>query len=468
MHTTLFGMVARPRWGWLVVLATTSACVTQAIGDQEPPPTVADVTPRQGEYGALLTVHGEHLERSTVMGRAPDGTPVTLARPLAPPAGAKSDGSTKGGESNGGAGDGAPPLLTFRFPFPAEGEMTLTGPHADIPLGAFTPAWTPGAPASLDGQRVLGTTMLGSDTVVLLDGPRGVELMVFGASAPRAVAVTPPMREVTRTFLRTNAGKVEALLATDDGRLSLVVFDGTAAKAASYDAVAGSVLGLGVDATGFVVVTRSDGDLVRLRGAPPALVPVGAPVPVPASLAAKKGVLAVAGDGTVVHAWSGAGGNFLDDIATFSMAGLAPGADDFTPGTPIGSLDDTFKSIAVEVRGGLVRLSYCAVDSGFFQSTKTVCSSATTVDGRRRVELEGSVASGDGASTFAAGELTYASCEGEDVMAVRSVLGDGPVSAGERTLYPCHALKVHGIARGDTGTRLVVERDGKLWAARRR
>lgn len=96
MHTTLFGMVARPRWGWLVVLATTSACVTQAIGDQEPPPTVADVTPRQGEYGALLTVHGEHLERSTVMGRAPDGTPVTLARPLAPPAGAKSDGSTKG------------------------------------------------------------------------------------------------------------------------------------------------------------------------------------------------------------------------------------------------------------------------------------------------------------------------------------------------------------------------------------
>jgi hypothetical protein len=33
------------------------------------------------------------------------------------------------------------------FPFPAEGEMSITAHGVDFPLGAFTPSWTPGQPA---------------------------------------------------------------------------------------------------------------------------------------------------------------------------------------------------------------------------------------------------------------------------------------------------------------------------------
>ena len=56
--------------------------------------------------------------------------------------------------------------LTFRVPFPAEGEMTLTASGKNVSLGAFVPATSPGRPASFPaGSRVHGASVLGAATV---------------------------------------------------------------------------------------------------------------------------------------------------------------------------------------------------------------------------------------------------------------------------------------------------------------
>jgi hypothetical protein len=449
MHTTHFGTC-------LVAFATLGACGGPVTGDVYDP-VIDDVSPHQGDYGATVTVRGTHLENSAIIAHSPDGEVVTLL-PAVDPNAAKAPADPK-----------APPdpPLTFRFPFPAEGEMTLTGHRFDVSLGAFTPSWAPGQPARLDGQRVLGAVALGGDTAVLVDGPRGASFVVFGAGAPRTFAVAASPMDVTSATLRVVGTKVEALLAGKAG-FALATFDGTTASAQSYAPVEGALLGVGADDNGFVVVARTTEDkIARLRGAPPMLVQVGASVPVPGTVSAGKGVLGVSGNGTVVHGWSGAAGNFLDDVASFSMAGLAPTADDFGATESLGSLDDVFKNIEVEVKGGVVHLSYCAVDTGLFSAPTDRCGSAATVDGVMRLDVSGAT-SGDGAVSLAAGKLSVATCDEHDVMVIRSGMPGTAAGIGEPSIYPCTSATVHAIASDDAGTRIVVEQANKIWVTRRR
>jgi len=445
-------------------------CVYRSYGDEEPElappvPTVREVGPREGSYGTTLTAAGDNLGGARITARSPTGDEIELplVDPAAPAASSGSSGSSRGAD----AGSAPITSLRFRYAFPAEGEMTMTSPGGALPLGAFLPSWTPGRPATAEGAVVLGAGALGADTAVLSSSAGGLAFTVFGQGEPRRIPVpgsSPGV--VTGSALRVAGALLEAAI-VGDGRASRVTFDGTTARSEPY-VTSGTVLGVGVDEIGLVVVVSTpEGTLVRLRGEPSAPTPQGAAVTVPPSVAARKGVLAVSGNGTVVHAYAGDGGNFLDDVASYSMAALAPGADAFSTPRSLGSLDDTFKSLRAETRGGVVEIHYCATDSGFFQSTKEVCGSARTVDGQTRLEL-GSVASGDGALVSAAGRTSHARCGEGDMLLVQS---DTATQSGvaEPTLFPCHGQSVSALVFSDSGTRVVVEdRRGRLWVARRR
>ena len=173
--------------------------------------------------------------------------------------------------------------------------------------------------------------------------------------------------------------------------------------------------------------------------------------------------MAVAGDGTMVVLMSGSASSTFDDTATFSMAGLSPSDTMFSTARHIATLDDTVQRIEAESSGGIVTLSYCATDTGWFSSPETHCGSTKTIDG------EGDLSNvSNGASPEAIGfgaTPTVALCDGR-----RSLVQ--PLAGGERepALYPCGSGDVLAIAQSEAGddARLVVRDLDEIRVARRR
>jgi hypothetical protein len=415
--------------------------------DDDDGPSVSEVTPREGDYGTTLTVAGERLNGATVSARAPDGEVVEIV-------GAKKAKST----SKAPAPMEGP--LTFRFPFPAEGEMTLTAANKSVSLGAFVPATSPGRPAPFPaGSRVRGASVLGDATVALVETSGRAGFLVFGPGDPRFVAIEPALATIESAAIRPDGARIDVVVRSEQD-LVRVAFDGNTATATKYDSpTSGSVLGVGVDAIGIVVVVETAEGIVRMRGEAPALTADGPVVAIPTHTSKYK-ARAVSGDGSVVIAWSGSGGTFLDETARFSMRGLASTATAWGPGTSIGSLDDTATSLSASVEGGVVHLNYCAVDSGFFESTKTHCASTMTLDGNAKLAVPSSPAT----LAIEPGRIGYARCGQEDHLVIGAV-GEAPREE-VKALYPCGAGQAT-VASVDR-SRLVVERNGKLWAPRTR
>ena len=419
-------------------------CVACTSSTDDGSPVIDDVSPREGDYGTAVTVTGRNLTGASVYAKSPDGERVTLFAPSKSPSRSSAQG----------------PIL-FPFAFPAEGEMTLTVPAGEVSLGSFTPRWTPGRsmPLEDDGDRVLGAVALGGDTAVLMLTAEGVGFRVFGAGEPRVVAVEPRVATATYAAVRTDGAKVEALVASDSGKIALVEFDGTTARATPYTPIEGSVLGIGSDASGFIVVANHASNIVRMRGAPPKLAIQGSEVPFPSTQGMGKTAMAVSGTGAVIFAWSGSGGSVLDETASFSTKGLGPTDGAFGAGKHLDSLDDTVQSLDAKVSGGVVRVSYCARDTNLFESPKTLCAETATLDGKATLKLGSVSTTGDGSVWVADGKIEHARCEGGVI-----VIG----AAQERALAPCGGPSVRAAVATPVGVRLVVEHDKRLYVARRR
>ena len=419
---------------------------TPVSDDEDDGPSVSDVTPREGDYGTTVTVVGERLSGATVHARAPDGELVDIVGAKKSMPTSKKSPSTEG-------------PLTFRFPFPAEGEMTLTVGGRDVSLGAFVPATSPGRPAPFPaGSRIHGASVLGDATVALVETGGRAGFLVFGPGEPRFVAIEPALAIIDSPTMRRDGARIEVVVRSEQD-LVHVAFDGEVATATKYDPPNdGIVLGVGADAIGIVVVVETGEGIVRMRGQAPTLSADGPAVAVPTQ-SSKHKARAVSGDGTVVIAWSGSGGNILDETATFSMRGLASTATEWGPGVKIGSLDDKATSLTASVEGGVVHLNYCAVDSGFFQSTETHCGSTTTLDGNTKLTVPSSRA-----LAVEPGRIGYARCGQEGYLVIGAV-GEAP-SEEVKALYPCETLQP--TVASVEGARLVVERNGKLWAPRAR
>ncbi len=427
-----------------VLCAACSSSITGTAPDRTP--VVDEVSPREGPYGTTITVSGRNLAGMQAYGRSPSGEEVEF--PLAP---------------NGGSKDAGTGEISFRVAFPAEGEMTLSGGDRELPLGAFTPTWSPGRPLAAAGSRVLAVTAFGTETLVALERDGALVFALFGGAEPREIPVVPAPSAVARVAL-SGGPPAQAIVVTDGGTLHHVAFDGTAATSSPYQAPVGSVLGIGVDAQGPLVVAQREQTIVRMRDASSALADDGDAIAIPPTTS--RVTMQVSGDGTVVYAWGTNVSGGFDDTAKFSMAGLAPGATSWSPTVSIGSLDDVVASLDSSVENGIVQISYCATDTGIGETPEELCGSTLTIDGKSELSLPSS----SPVVRFDNGRISYAYCKG-DLLAFRAGVTPDQVSAGtsdETALFPCQPDEVVGIATGEGGARLVVDVDGKLYVAHRR
>jgi hypothetical protein len=128
------------------------------------------------------------------------------------------------------------------------------------------------------------------------------------------------------------------------------------------DLVVECVLGAGVDASG-VYVWISTGTSVRRRRPDDAWATDVGPIPRPSSRARCP---TLAGDGSMIVAWSTIGGGPFDDTATIWTSQLEPGALAFTPPQERGGPHDdiiSFTHLQGTAEGHHI-LSYCYTDSG--------------------------------------------------------------------------------------------------------
>jgi hypothetical protein len=424
-------------------IALFAACSSTSTGPGGPIEdrsiAVDGVTPLEGAYGTTVTVRGRNLQ-GAVHASDPDGSDVILSR--------------------GGGGT----ALSFQFAFPAEGAMTLEPPGgAPIALGAFTPRWTPGKSATFDPtETVHASAALGEETVLLVSGPRGVGFFVFGGETSLFVPVSG-VAAITSAAMRTagaaGSENVEAIV-VDGTNLRHVAFDGRAATVTAYTTPADPVLGVGDDGNGFVVVTLGPSGIARLRGAPPTLTPTGAFVTM-ANDGMYRKVRAVTGNGTVIYAWDSVGGDIFDEKANFNMKGLGPTATAFGPTTVMASIDDDASELSISVADGVARIDYCAIDQDALDpKMRTRCGVTYSHDGASRLDLSGSSVETEAKLHVTAGKLVYARCAQDQVKFGVSK------DSEEVAIWPCGNLVA--VTPSATGPRIVVAKDGKLWAARKR
>jgi hypothetical protein len=450
----------------LVAACTSTATGGGTSGGPEPAPVVTGASPAAGDYGDTITVTGQHVLRTDVgaYAKTPDGDRVELVTTPNPAAIPQHDPKTN---QDIPIPESAP--LTFVFPFPAEGAMTLVAPQGEQPIGSFLPSFTPGHGYALDGARVLGAATLGKETAVLLGGLGGASFVVFGDGEPREVKVVggPAVPDARAAIHVNDAGTIEALL-TDAGDVYGLTFDGTKLTATKYDAIAGTLLGIGADDEGLVIVRVLNGNIERLRGAAPTATVAGPPVPMPST---NNGAYEIAVDGSFVYAWGEHGGDVFDDKAVFSMKRLAADAPDFAPSIELERLDDDFKSIsAAQSANGFITFDYCALDTDPFASSKNVCSSSTTFDGRSKLDGVGS----DGIARMPpsilarlpGGTTLQGDCDGTH-LDVRTLAPDGTSSSAAPTLS-CSGVSLDALVVGDGGLRVVAEAQQKLWVAKKR
>lgn len=471
----------------LVPLLAVAACVTHVAGDDgsegEDAFVVRGTSPNAGAYGTSVTVDGHRLSGAKVTAKAADGEVVTML---------ESTANTPRKDAGAAANDDR---LTFRFAFPAEGEMTLDGPNGPTSIGVFTPTWSAGLPTKRPGATVLGAASFGASVVVFVGGAAEAGFLVFeGAAEPRLVPIEPAIEGASQAIVldaaptpvvpaandgggdggdggTADAGAssdpaVVALVTAGDGTLRHVRFDGTRAVATAYESLGGTYLGAGKDNEGIVVVTRTTDDKIdRYRAAGGALSKVGPSVPLPAASA--KNVVRVAGNGNVVMAWGVNAGSTFDDKAAFYMSGLVAGATEFSAGRRVGYLDDVVQSLDADATGGVVSLSFCARDTDTFSTTaRTVCGSAATVDGKTELDVPQGSLAGPGGRRIDGDTMTMATC------ADGIVLGQGTagnvVMEKAAVVWPCAGVEVVAMARTSRGIALVLQRAGKLYVARPR
>ena len=132
---------------------------------------------------------------------------------------------------------------------------------------------------------------------------------------------------------------------------------------AEHDLFVECVFGAGVDAGGVYVWISRDGAVERRRPDAAWATDVG-PIALPSSRARCP---TLAGDGSMIVAWSTTGGGPFDDTASIWVSQLEPGALAFSPGENRGGPHDDSISFT-HLQGtadGHHLLSYCYTDSGF-------------------------------------------------------------------------------------------------------
>ncbi len=318
-----------------------------------PEPTIDSMEPRSGPYGTLVTIQGQGLGNAAMAG-------FSLAL------GSQGDVVLTPKDSEIVA-SWTDTEIVFRFPFPAQGVVSLEAPKGAVVVGSFAPSWhiaraIDKAPAA----SVLATVSPAPDHLMMLFDTMPLTLLDVGPDAVVEHAVAGPPVDPTSLRLYLNAGGlVEAVGVSTDADPALVHFKNQG------DDLTGAATTIKLQATEYRVAGGSEGAVVWMKRAAgwQRARPSGAtwkvdkgPIADPDPNAPDR-ASGASSDGSLYLAHSEDASFLTDDMEAPYMARLAPAATQFAAATQAGyAVDDVVTSLTLTSSGDGLVVRVCGSD----------------------------------------------------------------------------------------------------------
>lgn len=411
-------------------------------GPSYPEPSIESMEPASGAYGTLVTIRGQGLGNPALGG-------FTLALgnqgevELTP-------------QDKVAVQSWTDEEIVFRFPFPAEGAVSLEAPKGAALAGEFTPTWH----VAREIDKAPAATALASispepDHIVMLFDTMPLKLLDVSRDGVLERSVTAPGVDPSSIRLYLNeAGETEGVGVSSGADPVLVhlrnqagdlVAAPTAIELLATDfSVAGGSEGASVwmkRADGWHRARPSAGSWQLDKG------PIVDPNP---SARMRRG--GGASDGSLFLAHAVDTGNFFDDMEAPYMMRLAPAATQFGPATAAGrSVDDYITGLTLTSSGDglVVRTCGSDVDPFGLSGTTRYCYDALHAPSGARL-LGVPVASGAIVHAFTHERAVAGYCSRDRSWLIQTdtdteVMPGAPL--GEPVLFPCPeavALEVNG------------------------
>jgi hypothetical protein len=408
-----------------------------------PEPKVDSMDPASGPYGTLVTIKGQGL-----------GSPALAGFTLA----VGNQGEvTLTPKDHTSVMSWTDDEIVFRFPFPAEGGVSLEAPKGAVMAGDFQPTWHVAQEiAKAPAASVLASIGPAADHIEMLFDTMPLTLLDIGPEGAVAHAVTAPNVDPTSLRLYLNsAKKVEGIGVSTDAAPVLVELQNQ-----SDDLVA-KATAIKLAATEFAIAGGSEGASAWMRRSTGWF----RARPGAAGWAQDKGPITDANpnapnrasggtsDGSLFVGWSEDTGNFLDDTGTAFMAKFAPTATKFAAEMAAGSaVDDYVTGLTLTSSGDGLVVTTCGSDVDPFglSGTDHYCFDSLHAPGG--AHLFGiAVDEKSIAHAFTHERAVAAYCTSDSTWMIRTdadVETTPGMPLGEQVLYPCPeaiALEVNGV-----------------------
>jgi len=409
---------------------------------QYPKPQIDSMEPSSGPYGTPVTIKGLGLGNAAIAG-------FTLA--------VGNQGEvTLNPKDKTSVVSWTDEEIVFRYPFPAEGGVSLEGPKGDAMAGEFQPTWHVAreldkAPAA----SVLASISPAAHHIVMLYDTMPLSLVDVGPDGIVEHSVTAAALDSSSLRLYLNAAKkLEGIGVSTDAAPVLVQLQN------SNDDLVAKPTTIPLQATEYAVAGGSEGASVWMRRA------AGwyRARPGASGWAQDKGPIAdpnpdapdrasgVSSDGSLYVAGSVDTGNFLDDMEAAYMQQLAPTATKFGASKVAGnSVDDYVTGLTLESSGDGLVVTTCGsdVDPFALSGTTHYCfDSLHAPSGAHLFGIALNQKSSAHAFTHERAVAAYCSRDGDWMIQTDADLATTPDAAiGETVLFPCPeavALEVDG------------------------
>jgi hypothetical protein len=407
-----------------------------------PEPQIDSMDPTSGPYGTPVTIKGVGLGNAALAG-------FTLA--------VGNQGEvTLNPQDKASVVSWTDEEIVFRYPFPAEGGVSLEGPKGDAIAGEFQPTWHVGLEISqAPAVTVLASISPAANHIVMLYDTMPLSLVDVGPDGVVEHSVTAPGVDPNSVRLYLNATKkVEGIGVSSDAVPVLVHLqnanDDLVAKATTIQLQA-TEHGVAGGSEGAAVWMRRAAGWFRARPGASGWAQDKGPIADPNPNAPNR-TSGVSSDGSLYVAWSVDSGNFLDDMEAGQMQQLAPTATQFSASKRAGnSVDDYVTGLSLQSSGDGLVVTTCGsdVDPFALSGTDHYCfDSLHAPSGAHLFGVTMAKTSSAHAFTHERAVAAYCSGDGSWMIQTDADLETTPGAAlGEVVLFPCPeaiALEVNG------------------------
>jgi hypothetical protein len=408
-----------------------------------PAPKIDSMEPASGPYGTEVTIRGEGLGNGALAGFS-----LVLGNQGEVVLNPKDKQSVVSWSDE---------EIVFRYPFPAEGAVSLEAPKGALVAGDFAPTWhVARAIEQAPAASVLATVSPAPDHLVMLFDTMPLTVLDVGPEDVVEHAMAGPAVDPTSLRLYLNATQlVEAVGVTTDADPALVHYTNQGGD------LAGAATSIKLAATEYRVAGGSAGAAVWMnratgwaRARPSAATwkvdkgPIADPSPNAPDRAS-----GATSDGSLYLAHSEDASFLTDDMEAPYMARLAPTATQFASSSKAGyAVDDYVSSLVLTSSGNglVVRVCGSDVDPFGFSGTDHYCYDGLHAPGGAQL-LGVPVDAKASAHAFTQDRVIAAYCSGNDRrwfirtdLDVETAPGE---PLGEQVLFPCPeavALDVNG------------------------